>query len=55
MSYAWRSKMSKLRLLADCARRWGNVADLMIKHGVGVTRAQTYVIPKVDQDYFAEE
>jgi restriction system protein len=31
------------------------LADLMIKHGVGVTPAQTYVIPKVDQDYFAEE
>ncbi len=31
------------------------LADLMIDHKVGVTTAQTYVVPKVDQDYFAEE
>ena len=35
--------------------QWAMLADLMIKHGVGVTPAQTYVIPKVDQDYFVEE
>jgi restriction endonuclease Mrr len=31
------------------------LADLMIDHKVGVTTAQTYVVPKVDHDYFAEE
>lgn len=31
------------------------LAGLMIDHQVGVTKAQTFVIPKVDQDYFTEE
>jgi restriction endonuclease Mrr len=28
------------------------LADLLIEHGVAVTTERTYVIPKVDADFF---
>jgi restriction system protein len=31
------------------------LADLMVEHGVGVTPLQTYVVPKVDVDFFGED
>jgi restriction system protein len=31
------------------------LAHLMIEHGVGVTPQQTYVVPKIDADFFEEE
>jgi restriction system protein len=31
------------------------LADLMIRYGVGVSTAETYVIKRVDSDFFAEE
>jgi restriction system protein len=31
------------------------LAQLMIDHGIGVTEVATYVIKRVDQDYFSEE
>ena len=31
------------------------LAQLMIDHGIGVETAHTYVIKKVDLDYFADE
>ena len=31
------------------------LAELMIEHGVGVATARTFVVKKLDQDYFDEE
>jgi len=31
------------------------LAELMIDHGVGVTEAATYVVNRLDEDFFAEE
>jgi restriction system protein len=31
------------------------LAQLMIDHGIGVTEAASYVVKKVDLDYFGEE
>jgi restriction system protein len=31
------------------------LAQLMIDHGVGVTEAATYLVKRVDSDYFSEE
>ena len=28
------------------------LADLMIEHGVGVTTARSYLIKRIDEDYF---
>lgn len=34
---------------------WEQLAGLMIDFGVGVTTANTYVVKKLDLDYFGEE
>jgi restriction system protein len=31
------------------------LAELMIDHGVGVTESATYVVNRLDEDFFAEE
>ena len=31
------------------------LAELMINHGIGVTETATYVVKRIDQDYFTEE
>ncbi len=31
------------------------LAQLMIEHGIGVTRVETYVINRLDNDYFLDE
>ena len=31
------------------------LADLMIEHGIGVTTARTYMVKKMDLDYFSED
>jgi restriction system protein len=31
------------------------LAELMIEHGVGVAADRTYVVPRIDLDFFDEE
>ena len=38
----------------DCIRIFAAM-KLMIKHNVGVTASETYVVKKIDSDYFSEE
>lgn len=32
-----------------------DIASLMIEHGIGTTRVGTYVVNRLDSDYFLEE